>query len=142
MTQKTTLPDKKEIEISRKWHFMDASGQILGRLSSKIASLLIGKHKRHYCPSMDCGDFVLVTNASKVRLSGNKEEEKFYFRHSGYAAGAKIIPFKRQMDNDPTKVIFLAVKRMLDDNKLRSRRLKRLKIFPKESTISIKPNTP
>jgi large subunit ribosomal protein L13 len=130
MIQKTTLPELKKVEAERKWHFLDAKDQVLGRLSTRVAVLLAGKHKRTYTPSMDCGDFVVVTNASKVRLTGSKPEEKFYFRHSGYAGGAKTIPYKRQMENDPTKVVMLAVKRMLDDNKLRARRMKRLKIYP------------
>lgn len=129
MTQKTYLPQKNELEKSRKWHFIDATDQILGRLSTKIANLLMGKHKKEFTPHMDCGDFVVVTNSDKVKITGNKAEHKFYFRHSGYANGAKIIPYKRQMENDSTKVIYLAVRRMLDDNKLRDRRLKRLKIY-------------
>jgi len=134
MTQKTTLPKKEDIEKNRKWHFIDASGQVLGRLATRAASLLIGKHKRFYTPSLDCGDFVVVTNAAKIKLTGNKTEQKFYFRHSGYARGARVIPFKRQMEKDPTKVVRLAVKRMLNSNKLRDRRLKRLKIFAKEQS--------
>jgi large subunit ribosomal protein L13 len=129
MQQKTYLPSKQEVESSRKWHFLDASSMPLGRLATKAAVLLIGKHKRTYTPSMDCGDFVVVSNAEKVVLTGNKAESKFYFRHSGYVDGAKVIPFKRQMAKDPTKVVQLAVKRMLDDNKLRSKRMRRLKIF-------------
>lgn len=129
MIQKTTLPSAKEVGTTRKWHYFDASGQILGRLASKIAILLIGKHKRTYTPNMDGGDFVVVTNVAKIKVTGNKEDDKFYFRHSGYAAGAKTIPYKRQMEKDPTKVLELAVKRMLDSNKLRHGRLKRLKMF-------------
>lgn len=129
MTQKTTLPKASTAEKTRKWHFLDASDQVLGRLSTKIAVLLMGKHKRDFAPQVDCGDFVVVTNTDKVRITGNKLEDKFYFRHSGYAGGAKTIPYKRQMENDSTKVLELAVKRMLDDNKLRDRRLKRLRIF-------------
>ncbi len=129
MTQKTTLPKVDTNEKTRKWHFLDASDQVLGRLSTKIAVLLMGKHKRDFTPNMDCGDFVVVTNTDKVRITGNKTEDKFYFRHSGYAGGAKTIPYKRQMENDSTKVMELAVKRMLDDNTLRGRRMKRLRIF-------------
>ncbi|MBI4655668.1 MAG: 50S ribosomal protein L13 [Elusimicrobia bacterium] len=135
MTQKTTLPELKKVESTRKHHSIDAEGRILGRLSTEIASLLIGKHKRFYTPFIDCGDFVIVQNASKIRLTGRKEENKFYFRHSGHADGAKIIPFKRLMQKDPSKILFLAVKRMLDANKLRARRLKRLKIFAGENIL-------
>lgn len=129
MIQKTTLPSVKETDTTRKWHYFDASGQILGRLASRIAVLLIGKHKRTYTPNMDGGDFVVVTNAARIKVTGNKEEDKFYFRHSGYAAGAKTIPYKRQMEKDPAKILELAVKRMLDPNKLRQGRMRRLKIF-------------
>lgn len=129
MIQKTTLPKAATAEKTRKWHFLDASDQVLGRLSTKIAVLLMGKHKRDYAPNVDCGDFVVVTNTDKVRITGNKLDDKFYFRHSGYANGAKTIPYKRQMENDSTRVLELAVKRMLDDNKMRDRRLKRLRIF-------------
>ena len=129
MTQKTTLPKADTAEKTRKWHFLDASDQVLGRLSTKIAVLLMGKHKRDFCPNVDCGDFVVVTNTDKVRITGNKAEDKFYFRHSGYAGGAKTIPYKRQMENDSTKVMELSVRRMLDDNRLRDKRMKRLRIF-------------
>ncbi len=134
MNQKTTLPNPKDIEKKRKWHFIDAENAILGRLSTKAASLLIGKHKRIFTPHIDCGDFVVVTNAAKVRVTGNKMEDKFYFTHSGYASGAKTTPFKRQLAKDPTKIIYLAVKRMLAANRLRDRRLKRLRVFPGQQT--------
>ncbi len=134
MIQRTTLPKADTAEKTRKWHFFDAKDQVLGRLSTKIAVLLMGKHKRDFAPHVDCGDFVVVTNAKDIRVTGNKTEDKFYFRHSGYANGAKTIPYKRQMENDPTKVLELSVKRMLDDNDLRARRLKRLRIFSGEQT--------
>lgn len=134
MTQKTTLPKADTAEKTRKWHFLDASDQVLGRLSTKIAVLLMGKHKRDFAPHVDCGDFVVVTNTDKLRITGNKVDDKFYFRHSGYANGAKVIPYKRQMEQDSTKVLELAVKRMLDDNKLRGPRLKRLRIFKAAQT--------
>jgi large subunit ribosomal protein L13 len=129
MIQKTTLPKAETAEKTRKWHFLDATDQVLGRLSTRIAVLLAGKHKRDFAPNVDCGDFVVVTNTDKLRITGHKAEDKFYFRHSGYAGGAKTIPYKRQMEQDSTKVLELAVKRMLDDNRLRSRRMKRLRLF-------------
>ncbi len=134
MSTKTWLPDAQTIEKTRKWHHADAENKILGRLASHIAVLLAGKHKREYTPSMDCGDFVVVTNAGKVRVTGKKYEQKNYFRHSGYASGAKIISYKLQMEKDPTKVIYLAVRRMLDDNRLRAGRMKRLKIYAGDKT--------
>ncbi len=129
---KTYLPSVQEAEASRKWHHIDASGKTLGRLATQLAVLLMGKHKRTFTPHMDCGDFVVVTNAAKIKVTGNKLEDKVYFTHSGYAKGGKEIPFKRQMENDPTKVIELAVFRMLDNNKLRAKRMKRLRLFATE----------
>jgi large subunit ribosomal protein L13 len=129
MIQKTTLPKADTAEKTRKWHFLDASDKVLGRLSTKIAVLLMGKHKRDFAPNTDCGDFVVVTNTDKLLITGNKVDDKFYFRHSGYAGGAKTIPYKRQMEEDSTKVLELAVRRMLDDNRLRDKRMKRLRIF-------------
>jgi large subunit ribosomal protein L13 len=129
MTTKTTLPSKEMIEKNRKWHFIDARNQILGRMASKIATLLIGKNKPYYTPNLDCGDFVVVTNTDYIRMTGNKEEEKFYFSHSGYAKGAKTTSFKDMMTKDSRKVVYLAVKRMLDENKLRDKRLRKLKLY-------------
>lgn len=141
MIQKTTLPKADTAEKTRKWHFLDASDQVLGRLSTKIAVLLMGKHKRDFCPNVDCGDFVVVINTDKVRITGNKAEAKFYFRHSGYANGARTIPYKRQMENDSTRVMELSVRRMLDDNRLRDRRMKRLRIFAGAQTQFPLPKT-
>ncbi len=132
MNTKTTLPTKQFIEKNRRWHLIDATDQILGRMASKIATLLCGKNKPYYTPHLDCGDFVVVTNTDKIKLTGNKEEEKFYFSHSGYAKGAKITSFKDMMKKDSRKVVYLAVKRMLDKNRLRDRRLKRLKLYKDE----------
>lgn len=134
MIQKTTLPKVDVMEKSRQWHFIDASDLVLGRLATKIAVLLTGKHKRIYAPQTDCGDFVVVTNIDKIRITGNKAVDKFYFRHSGYAGGAKTIPYKRQMEQDSTRVLELAVYRMLDNNKLRAKRMKRLRLFKGEQT--------
>lgn len=129
---KTYLPSVAEAEADRQWHHIDAAGKTLGRLSTQLAVWLMGKHKRTYTPHMDCGDFVVVTNASQIKVTGNKAEYKVYFSHSGYAKGAKEVPFKRQMENDPTKVIEYAVYRMLDNNKLRAKRMKRLRLFAGE----------
>ena len=129
---KTFLPSVKEVETTRKWHQIDATGQTLGRLATKIAVLLMGKHKKTYTPHMDCGAFVVVPNAGKVKLTGNKLEQKVYFSHSGYAKGAKETPVKRVLEKNPTRVLELAVKRMLDENKLRAPRMKRLRLFAGE----------
>lgn len=136
MNTKTTLPSKEFVEKNRKWHVIDATNQILGRMASKIAALLIGKNKPYYTPHLDCGDFVVVINTDKIKLTGNKEEEKYYFSHSGYAKGAKITYFKDMMQKDSRKVVYLAVKRMLDKNRLRDKRLKRLKLY-KDDKIDI-----
>jgi large subunit ribosomal protein L13 len=126
---KTYLPSAKETEATRKWRQIDAGSKTLGRIATQIAVWLMGKHKRTFTPNMDCGDFVVVTNAGKLKVTGNKAEDKVYFSHSGYAKGAKEIPFKRQMEKDPSKIIEKAVFRMLDANKLRAKRMKRLRIF-------------
>ena len=129
---KTYLPSIKEVEATRKWHHIDANGKTLGRLATQLAVYLMGKHKPTFTPNIDCGDFVVVTNASKIKVSGNKATEKVYFSHSGYAKGGKETSFEMLMAKDPTKVIEKAVYRMLDDNKLRARRMKRLRVFANE----------
>ncbi|HVE13642.1 MAG TPA: 50S ribosomal protein L13 [Elusimicrobiota bacterium] len=133
MAQTTTQIDSKYAQQQRRWVHIDAKGAVLGRLASRAAGLLRGKHKPFYTPAVDCGDFVVVTNAAKVKLTGNKIEVKEYFSHSSYAAGMKMTPIKLQMERDPRKVISLAVKRMLPVNRLRQHQLRRLKIYPGES---------
>ena len=129
MPQKTYIHNPRQAALERRWHLIDAKGQVLGRLATKAVELLRGKQKPTYTDFVDCGDFVVVTNAKHVKLTGNKLEQKFYFSHSGYAGGAKVTPLKRQMERDPRKPFFLAAKRMLHANHLRSRLLKRLKIY-------------
>lgn len=128
MTDTTYFPKPDEIE--RKWQILDAKEAVLGRLAARIATLLIGKNKIYYTPNRDCGDFVIVTNAKQVRLTGNKFSQKTYFHHSNYPGGAKFMPFSRLVTENPVKIIELAVSRMLPKNKLRARMLKRLRIFP------------
>lgn len=130
MSQKTTLINPKTAQARRRWVVLDAKNAVLGRLASKAAGLLRGKHRAYFDPSVDCGDFVIVTNAKQVLITGEKSESKFYFRHSGYAGGAKTVSYKLQMERDPRKVIELAVKRMLPDNALRRNQMRRLKIYP------------
>ncbi|MBI5238872.1 MAG: 50S ribosomal protein L13 [Elusimicrobia bacterium] len=132
MPQKSYIQSPRSAPNERRWHYIDAKDQILGRMATRVATLLRGKHKPTYTAFVDCGDCVVVTNASQVRLSGNKMDQKFYFSHSGYAGGAKTMPVRRQMEKDPRKVVYLAVKRMIRNNRLRSRQLARLKIFPGE----------
>ncbi|MFA5138620.1 MAG: 50S ribosomal protein L13 [Elusimicrobiota bacterium] len=129
MPQKTILITSEFARQRRTWALLDAKGAVLGRLATRAATLLRGKHKPFFTPSVDCGDFVVVTNAKQVRLTGLKESQKFYFRHSGHARGAKVIPYRTQMALDPRKVVYLAVKRMLPANHLRQHQLRRLKIY-------------
>ncbi len=116
-------------DIERKWFVVDAAGQILGRLTSNIAQVLRGKHKPIYSPHLDTGDFVIVINAGQVRLTGNKTEQKTYFRHTGYTGGARTTTFKMEMDRNPAFVIEHAVKGMLPHNSLGRRMIKKLKVY-------------
>ncbi len=129
MPQKTYIHDPRRAAAERRWHHLDAKGQVLGRLATKAAVLLRGKLKPTYTDFVDCGDFVVVTNAKHVKLTGAKLEQKFYFSHSGYAGGAKTTPVKRQMERDPRKVVMLAVRRMLPKNRLARKQLVRLKVY-------------
>ncbi|GAF76265.1 unnamed protein product [marine sediment metagenome] len=119
-------------DIKRHWYLVDVKNKILGRESSKIAQLLMGKKKVYYTSHLDCGDYVVVINASQVRVSGRKPKQKIYYRHSGYPGGLKAVSFKQQMAKDPRKVIEWAVKNMLPKNKLRDKRMRRLKVFEGE----------
>ena len=124
---KTYTP--KAPDIQRNWWVVDAEGQVLGRLASQIAQVLRGKHKPMFTPHLDTGDFVVVINADKVRLTGNKAEDKAYFRHTGYMGGEKFIPFKEMLDKHPDRVIELAVKGMLPKNNLGRLMRRKLKVF-------------
>ena len=116
-------------DIKREWYLFDASGEILGRFASKIAKILQGKHKVNYVPYLDNGDYVVVINASKIRLTGKKIKTKKYTKYSGYPGGLKVINFQTLFKKDPTEVIRHAVSGMLPKNKLRDERLKRLFVF-------------
>jgi large subunit ribosomal protein L13 len=129
MSQKTYIHPPRQAAAERRWHHIDAKGLVLGRIATKAATLLRGKHKPTYTDFVDCGDFVVVTNAKQVKLTGNKLEQKFYFSHSGYAGGAKVTPMKRQMERDPRKIMMLAVRRMLPKNRLARKQLVRLKVY-------------
>lgn len=123
----TYSPSAKE--IVRNWHLIDANGRILGRLSTEIARLLIGKHKKTYSANIDSGDFVIVVNAGQVRVTGRKEEQKIYWRHSGYPGGLKSTTLKVLRQTRPTKIIEEAVYNMLPKNRLRKDRMVRLKVY-------------
>lgn len=125
---KTYQPKHKDIK--RNWHLIDAKGKVLGRLSTEIAKLLMGKHKANYSTHMDMGDCVVVINASDIELTGRKKSQKVYYRHSGYPGGFKEIKFKKMINEQPEKVIQLAVNGMLPKNRLLAKRMARLKVFP------------
>ncbi len=122
-------PSLRKEDVKRKWWLVDAEGEILGRLASEIAKILMGKHKPQYTPHSDCGDFVIVINAEKVETTGKKVDQKTYRWHSGYPSGLKERTLGWMLEHHPERVIYLAVKRMLPANRLRKRRLKRLKIY-------------
>jgi large subunit ribosomal protein L13 len=116
-------------DIQRRWYLIDADGKVLGRVASQIAILLRGKHKPIYTPHMDTGDHVIVVNASKIRLTGNKQEDKFYARHSGYPGGFKAVVAGKLLAQKPERVIEIAVKGMLPKNKLGRAMFKKLKVY-------------
>lgn len=123
----------KEAEIERDWYVIDAEGQTLGRLASRIAPILKGKHKPIYTPHLDCGDFVVVVNAKKVRVTGRKLDQKFYHRHSGYPGGLTSINLRDQLGRYPERVIQSAIRGMLPKNKLGRRMIKKLKVYAGDS---------
>jgi len=125
--QKTTLA--KPGSIQRRWWLVDASGRTLGRLASRIAPLLMGKHRAAYTPNIDCGDFVVVTNAAKIAVTGKKLEQKQYERYTGYIGGRKLESLKSLLSRRPERVIMLAVKRMLPKTVLGTRMLTKLKVY-------------
>jgi len=114
--------------MERKWYLINAEDKVLGRLASRIARILIGKDKTEYLPHIDAGDFVVCVNAEKVIVTGNKEKDKIYYRHSGYSGGIKGVPLERMRKEHPDRIIYHAVKGMLPKNKLAKMMLKRLKI--------------
>ena len=116
-------------EIERRWYVVDAEGQNLGRLATRIADMLRGKNKPQFTPHVDTGDFVVVVNAEKIAVTGNKLDEKIYYRHSGYPGGLKQRTLREQLDRRPTEVLRTAVKGMLPKNKLAARQLTKLKIY-------------
>ena len=116
-------------EIERRWYVVDAEGQTLGRLATRIADTLRGKNKPQFTPHVDTGDFVVVVNAEKIAVTGKKLDEKIYYRHSGYPGGLKQRTLREQLDRRPTEVLRLAVKGMLPKNKLAARQLTKLKIY-------------
>jgi large subunit ribosomal protein L13 len=116
-------------EIERKWYVVDAEDKILGRLATEIASRLRGKHKPTFSPFIDNGDFIIVTNAEKIQLTGKKWDDKKYYHHTGYMGGIKEATAKELLEKHPTDLVFKAVKGMLPKNKLGRAQLKKLKVY-------------
>lgn len=119
---------KKE-DINREWYVIDAKDQILGRLATRIASILIGKEKAEIVPNVDCGDYVVVINSDDIKLTRGKENKKMYYSYSGYPGGLRETVFSDQLKKDSTKIILDAVKNMLPKNKLRDLRMNRLFVY-------------
>ncbi len=116
-------------EIEKKWYVVDAENKVLGRLASEIANRLRGKHKPTFSPFIDNGDFIIVTNADKIQLTGNKWDDKMYYRHTSYMGGLKETSAKDLMAKHPTDLVMFAVKGMLPKNKLGAAQLKKLKVY-------------
>ena len=123
-----TISAKKET-VTRSWYLVDATDKTLGRLSTEIANRLRGKHKAEFTPHVDTGDYIVVINAEKVRVTGNKAADKFYYHHTGYPGGIKSISFEKLIDKAPERVIESAVKGMMPKNKLSSAMLSKLKVY-------------
>lgn len=119
----------KPSEVEKKWYVLDAEGKVLGRVATEAAKLLRGKHKPIYTPHIDTGDYVIIINADKAVLTGNKLEQKHYHRHSGYPGGLKSIPYSRLMEQRPELAMELAVKGMIPKNRLGRQLMKKVRIY-------------
>lgn len=126
---RTYSPKPPEIESSRKWYIVDAEGKTLGRMASQVAHVLRGKHKPIFAPHMDTGDFVIIINAEKVRVTGTKERDKLYHRHSGYPGGLRTTAFRDLIVKHPTRPVERAVRNMLPKNPLGEKMFKKLKVY-------------
>lgn len=129
----TQTPWVKKEEVKREWYIVDAKDKVLGRLASKLAYILQGKHLPNYTPHVDQADFIVVINAEKVKLTGKKLEQKVYWRHSGYMGGLKLETAYKLLEKKPEQLIYLAVKGMLPKNRMRKKLLKKLKIYRGEN---------
>ena len=125
---KTTI-SAREQDVQRDWYVVDAQGQTLGRLATRIATILRGKHKAIYTPHVDCGDYVVIINAEKVHVTGQKMTQKKYYRHSGYPGGLREITLRDQLQKFPTRVMESAVRGMLPKNRLGRKMFKKLKVY-------------
>jgi large subunit ribosomal protein L13 len=128
-------------DIERQWHLIDAADQTLGRLSTRVARLLMGKHKPAFTPSLDTGDFVVVINADKVRVTGNKARQKLYYRHSNYPGGLKSVTLEKMMQEHPTRALEHAVNGMLPHTRLGARIKKRLRVYAGEAQPHVQAKT-
>ncbi len=128
LTKNTYSARPKDIE--RKWYVVDADGQVLGRLATEVATVLRGKHKPMFTPSMDTGDHVIVINAEKVAVTGGKETKKVYYHHSGYPGGLKETPYEVMLERRPEQVVIHAVQGMLPKNRLGRAMLRKLHVYP------------
>ncbi len=124
---KTYTP--KKADINRKWYIVDAKGETLGRLATKVAVKLRGKDKPQFAPHIDCGDFIVVINASEISVTENKMNQKMYYRHSGYPGALKKTPMKKIIENKPEMVVEKAIAGMIPGNKLKKDVLKKLKVY-------------
>jgi large subunit ribosomal protein L13 len=124
-----STPVAKKAELQKEWYVVDLEDKVLGRAATEIARVLRGKHKAIYTPSVDTGDFVIVLNAEKIRLTGNKLSQKMYYRHSGYTGGLTTIPAGKLLEKTPEELIKRAVKGMLPKNKLGRQMFKKLKVY-------------
>lgn len=124
---KTYLAKPQEVE--RKWYVVDATDQVVGRLATKVATILRGKHKPTYTPNVDTGDYVIIINADKVRLTGNKENKKEYVHHTGFPGGRRVTSFRQMMDKNPERVLEHAIKGMLPHNTLGRQMYRKLRVY-------------
>ncbi len=132
MTMKTWVPRKEDVDngtIERSWYVVDAEGKTLGRLATQIATLLRGRHKPIFSPHVDVGDFVVVVNADKVQVSGNKRSAKKYYNDTGYPTGLREWSFEDLIEKDPKRIFVHAVKGMLPKNRLAARQITKLKVY-------------
>lgn len=125
----------KDQDIQKKWYLVDAEGKTLGRLAAKVAAVLRGKHKPTFTPNQDCGDCVIVVNADKIVVSGNKADAKVYHKHSGYVGGLKSVTFEKLLEKKPTHPLYLAIKGMLPNGPLGRKMLTNLRVYAGNNEI-------
>ncbi len=127
--KKTRFVTKEESEKNRKWYLLDAEGKTLGRFASEVAKILIGKHRTDYTPHNDCGDGVIIINADKIHVTGNKEAQKNYYKYTGHIGGLRETSYREMMKKNPTHIITHAVKGMVPKTKLGRKQMKKLRVF-------------